>query len=87
MNFEHDVAREAGTAEWCAGLRRERHRLINTRPTTINVQLQGTRLKVYVELETKLPSIEVGPIALAWLVNLTLTYDPDLQFPASYGHL
>ena len=34
----------------------------------------------------KLPSMEVGPTALAWPMILTLIYDPDLQSPANYGH-
>ena len=34
----------------------------------------------------KLPLIEVGPTALAWPTILNLTYDLDLQSPASYGH-
>jgi len=38
------------------------------------------------KLEKKLPSIDVRPTALAWLMTLTLTYDLDLQSPASYGH-
>ena len=36
--------------------------------------------------EQKLPSIEVGPTALAWPTTSTLTYDLHLQSPASYGH-
>ena len=34
----------------------------------------------------KLPSIEVGPTALARSMTSTLTYDSDLQSPASYRH-
>jgi len=33
----------------------------------------------------KLPSIKVRPTALAWPTTLTLTYDLDLQSPASFG--
>ena len=39
-----------------------------------------------VKLENKLPSIEVIPTALAQPVPLTLTYDLDLQSPASSIH-
>ena len=34
----------------------------------------------------KLPSSEIGSTALVWTTTLTLTYDVDLQFSASYGH-
>ena len=35
---------------------------------------------------TKLPSIEVGTTPLAWLMTLNVTYDLDLQIPASYDY-
>jgi len=46
------------------------------------VSLIGKR----VSTRKKLPSVDVGPTALAWLMTFNLICDIDLQFPASYGH-
>ena len=48
--------------------------------------MEGNYIFAFLQITRKnLPLIEVGLTTLAWPITLTLTYDLDLQSPASYG--